>query len=788
MLRHAWKLKNYSVINTGGLALGFASFIAILHFVAGEFSYDRFHDHPERVYRLNTITRTPAGEQVQAAGTPLLAPTLMSDIPEVAAATRLRHADDVLVEIGDRAFHETKVFFADSNFFKVLTFPLAQGDPNTALRDINTAVITPQVAEKYFGNEDPMNKVIKVNDLLLEVRGVTLAPGKSHFVFDILISFETFTPPKGAPRGATLASWAWTSFPTYVRLREGSDAARVEQKFPALISKYRSAEDAQKINYQLQPIEAVYLHSRNILERDGISTKGDYTYTIGLAAIAVVILCIACFNFANLSTALATYRIKETGVRRSLGSTPWQIFYQFIFESILNAAVSLLLGLVILQFGIAQLDNLFGMAWSLTVATHLKRIPLYIALVVVTGVVGGLYAAIFLSGLKPQLALKSKNVFRHGNTKLSFKKLVIVFQFLVTAVLIAASLCIERQIDYIQLKDLGYNKQGIVVLHVPDAEMRRRYASLRNKLSENPMVLGVSASRDLFDGQQGIIDVEEVGHSENAQTMSMFRMYPNFVTTMGIEVVMGRTFTEPLSDSSSFILNEAAVKTLGWNKNDVIGKRLSAYSQTGEVIGVVKDFHFSSLHTPIAPLVMLVPKSKIEYLYIRVAPGDLNKTLGALETGWKAIVPHLPFDYVMLGDHVDQMYRQDKRLSRLILIFCGLSVCLACLGLYGIVSLMAESRAREIGIRKVLGASVARIAALLSGEFMMLACVAALVALPVSYYLLEQWLNAFAYRISMPVDMLALSVLLSAMFAGCAVGFRSIKAAMANPIDSIRTG
>jgi len=206
------------------------------------------------------------------------------------------------------------------------------------------------------------------------------------------------------------------------------------------------------------------------------------------------------------------------------------------------------------------------------------------------------------------------------------------------------------------------------------------------------------------------------------------------------------------------------------------------------VIGVVKDFHFSSLHTPIAPLVMLVPKSKIEYLYIRVAPGDLNKTLGALETGWKAIVPHLPFDYVMLGDHVDQMYRQDKRLSRLILIFCGLSVCLACLGLYGIVSLMAESRAREIGIRKVLGASVARIAALLSGEFMMLACVAALVALPVSYYLLEQWLNAFAYRISMPVDMLGLSVLLSAMFAGCAVGFRSIKAAMANPIDSIRTG
>lgn len=666
-----------------------------------------------------------------------------------------------------------------------MSFPLAKGNANTALKEINTAVITTGLAEKYFGNKDPINKRIKVNNLLLEVRGVTLPAGKSHFEFDILISFESFTPPKGIP--LSLSSWAWTSFPTYVRLHEGSDPMSVERKLPAFISKYLPPEDARKINYQLQPIKDVYLHSRNILERDGISTKGDYAYTIGLAAIAALIMCIACFNFVNISTALSIHRVKEIGVKRSLGSSRLEIFYQLIFESILNAAVSLLVALIILQPAITLLENLLETDWSFTIATHLKSIPLYIILVMVVGFIGGVYPAIFLSGLKPHLALKAKNAFPQRNGKLAFKKAIIVFQFFVTAALIAASLCIKRQIDFVESKALGYNKEGIIVFHIPDDQMRNLYSSLRNKFSENPMVLGVSASRDLFDGQQGITNVHEVGSSEDSPMINMFRMYPNFVETMGIQMVTGRTFTEPLNDSSSFLLNESAVKMLGWNNEEAIGKKLRAYSQTGEVIGVVKDFHFSSLHTQIAPLIMLVPKTKIEFLYVRTAPGDLNKTLASLESNWKVIAPHLPFDYVMLDEHVDQMYRQDKRLSQATFVFCGLSVFLACLGLYGIISLLAEGRAKEVGIRKVLGASVARITALLSGDFMLLVLIAAMIALPVSYFFLERWLNNFAYRISMPIDILILSVLLSAVLGFLAVTFRSIKAARANPIDSIKS-
>lgn len=782
--RYARKFKTYSLINIGGLALGFASSIAILHFVSGEFAYDKFHKLSHNVYRLNTVTQTPTGVQVQAAGTPLLAPTLMTDIPEVEAAVRLRHADDALIEIGEKKFFETKVFFADSNFFRVLTFPLAKGNPNTALSEINTAVITAEFAKKYFGDQDPINKTIRVNNVLVEVRGVTLPTGKSHFDFDMLISFETFTPPKGIP--VTLSSWAWTSFPTYVRLREGSDAANVEKKFPAFINKYRQSEDARKISYQLQPIKDVYLHSRNILERDGISTKGDYTYTIGLAAIAAIIMLIACFNFGNLSTALSIYRIKETGIKRSFGSTRLAIFSQAILESIVYTAIGLFFGLIILQLGISKLENLLNTELSLSIITHLKWLPVYVALILVIGLIGGLYPAFFLAGLKPVRALKGKNAFQHGRGKLSLKKAIIVFQFFATAVLIATSLSIKRQIEFVGSKDLGYNKDGIIVLHLPDEQMRKLYSVFRNKFTQNAHVLGVSASRDLFDGQQGIADVQEIGKPENPSMISMFRMYPNFIETMGIEMAIGRTFIEPLNDSSSFILNESAVKMFGWNEKEVIGKKLYSYNQTGEVIGVVKDFHFSSLHTAIAPLIMLVPKSKIEYLYVRVAPGDLNTILSSLESDWKAIVPHLPFDYIILDEHVNQMYRQDKRLSQLIFILCGLAVALACLGLYGIISLLAETRTKEIGIRKVLGASVSRVTAMLSAELMILVLIATMIALPFSYYFLNKWLNDFAYKINFPTDILFFSVVLSFVFASLAVSFKSIKAAMANPIDSIK--
>lgn len=784
-LRYALKFKMYSLINIGGLALGLASAIAILHFVSEEFSYDKFHAGAKNVYRLNTITRQQTDVTTQAAATPLLAPTLMTDIPEVEAATRLRHADDVLIKVGDKKFYETSVFYADSNFFKVLTFPLTKGDPNEVLTEINSAVITAAFAEKYFGPEDPINKTIEIDDMLVNITGICAPAGQSHLQFDVLISFETFRVPPGAAGFVTLKSWRWTSFPTYVRLREGSRAADVEEKFPDFIRKYVPADFSENVSYQLQPVKDVYLHSREILERDGISTKGDYGYTVGMAGIALLILGIACFNFANLSTALSMYRVKETGIRRTLGSDRKGVFFQFMLESMLTAAFSLSFGLLILHLGSDRLGELLGADLNIRLEHHIARIPYYVGSVVVIGFLGGLYPAVFLSQLNPQLAISGKNVVRPG-LGLSFRQVIIVFQFFITSGLIAASLTIGKQMDFLLSKDLGYNKEGIIALRMPGDEMQKLYPSMRNKLAANKSVLGVSASRDLFDGQQGVANISEVGKEEEHR-ISMFRMAPDFIETMGLQMIAGRTFSSDFNDSSSIVLNEAAVRMLGWDPNDALGRKLRVPGRTGKLIGVVKDFHFSSLHATIEPLVMFTPQTRLELVYVRVSPGNIDAMISSLEADWKMIAPHLPFDYVMLDEHIDQMYRQDKRFSQLANVFCGLSVMLACLGLYGIISFMTELRTKEIGIRKVLGASVTKIITLLSRQFMVYVLIAAIIALPVSYYLLNRWLTGFAYRIDVSLDILFASVLTSLALAAVTVGLKSMTAARANPVDSLRS-
>ncbi|MEJ1237237.1 ABC transporter permease [Chryseolinea sp. T2] len=782
-LRHASRYKIYTLINLGGLAIGLSASIIILQYVYEEFSYDRFHRLSENVYRLNTITQSPSGALSQAAATPLLAPTLMTDIPEVEAAVRLRHADDVIVEVGDRKFYENRVFFADSNFFKVLTFPLEKGNSNTALQRINTAVITSEFATKYFGKDDPIDKTLVVNGQLLQITGVSSETRKSHFRFDILVSFETFTPPRGIP--LSLESWAWTSFPTYVRLREGVDAKSVEAKFPGFIGRYRSLEDAKKISYQLQHIDDVYLHSRDILERDGISTKGDYRYTMGLLAIASLIFIIACFNFANLSTTLSINRMKEAGVKRTLGSTSKGIFMQFVCESLLQATVGLVLAVIIHL--LAVISGLIpNVSLSSTLALHLRWIPVYLVIVFLIGLLAGVYPGIFLASLSARQALKGRSALSRGRRKMSFRKAVIVCQFFVTTVLIAASIVVKKQMDFVQAKPLGYNKDGIIVLHLPDKEMRRHYPTIRTKIMQHEEIVSVSASRDMFDGQQGNTDVVEEGSSEEPQMISMFRMYPNFIETMGIKVVAGRSFTEPLTDSTSFVLNEAAVKMLGWRNSDALARRLHSYGQTGKVIGVVEDFHFASLHTVVAPLIMLIPKTKVEYLYIRIAPHKLNEVLGKIEADWRELVPNLPFNFVVLDEHVGDMYRQEAQFSRLTFFFCMLSVGLACLGLFGITALMTESRVKEIGIRKVLGASTPRITVLLSSEFLLLVVVAGILALPASSYFLEQWLSGFAYRIDVTKDVFIIAISLSTFLAIASVGVKSISAAGTNPVNCLK--
>ena len=782
--RHALRFRTYSLINIGGLAVGLASAIAILLFVAEEFSYDQFHDRSENVYRMINITQRTNGTQPHAAGSPLLAPSLMADFAEVDAAVRLRHADDVLVRVGDKKFYENKVFYADSNFFKVLSFHLQQGDEKTALKEINSAVITDAFAQKFFDGENPIGKLIQVNDLTLKITGVTAPTGKSHFQFDMLISFETFTVPAGYP--VTLQSWGWTSFPTYVRLKDGATREDVESKLPDFLKKYLSPEVAKKVSYQLQPVADVYLHSRNILERDGISTKGDYNYTITMGAIAALILGIACFNFMNLTAALSIYRVKETGVKRVMGSDRSSIFLQFIAEQMLTVSIGVILALLIIAAGQPPIEGILGTTLTFTWSDQLKWIPFYLAIILMIGISGGLYPAILLSRLTPQTALKGKNSAGVGMRGLSLRKVIIVFQFFITAALIATSFTIKNQMDFLAGKDLGFEKEGLIALRIQPEEMPRVYSTMKNKLSHNLNVKGVSGGRNLFDGSQAGAEIEEVGvTTEESVRVGVFNVYPNFTETVGLELLEGRTLLEGRDERGSFILNETAVKMLGWK--DAVGRKVTVLGQTGEVVGVVKDFHFSSLHSPISPLVLTVTNMPVDLMFVRVQSGKIQDILNSLESDWKAVESTLPFDYILLDEHIAQMYRQDRRFSKLAYVFCGLSVLLACLGLHGIISFMTESRTKEIGIRKVLGASVFRITALLSGQFMVWVAIAALIALPVSDYLLKKWLSEFAYRVDVSIAVLVLSVVLSSILAAMSVSFKSIRAARANPVDSLRT-
>ncbi len=782
--RHALRFKSYSVINVAGLTIGLASAIVILLFVSEEFSYDRFHEKSENIYRLVNISQRTNGTQAHAAATPLLAPTLMTDLAEVEAAVRLRHADNVLIKVGDNHFYEDRVFYADSNFFKVLSFPLAHGDARTALKELNSAVITSEFANKFFGGTDPMGKLLQVNDLVLKVTGITAPVSKSHFNFDILISFETFTVPIGYP--VTLQSWSWLSFPTYVRLKDGVTASDVETKLPALLKKYLSEDAAKRTSYQLQPIQDIYLHSRNILERDGISTKGDYTYTMILAAIAALILGIACFNFTNLSAALSSYRIKETGVKRTLGSTKSEVFFQLIAESIAIVTLSLALALIIVAVGIPTFERLLDVDLRFSFTDQLTWIPSYSLMVILIGLIGGIYPAMLLSQLKPQIALKGKQFIGMGARGLSFGKVIVMIQFFITAALIAISLTIKSQMDFLSARDLGFEKEDVVVLRVPGNEMSHVYPSVKNKLLQNPYVASVSASGNLFDGQQGNMTIEEVGvSSEEPLRINLFGAFPGFIEVMGLQMLEGRTFSEARDEQNSVILNEAAVKMFGW-RNGAVGRKVSIGGRTSEVVGVVRDFHFSSLHSPIGPLIIQVPEAHLDLLFVRVHAGQITEIMNSIEADWKSANAGLPFDYLFLDEHIGQMYKQDEKFSKLTFIFCALSVTLACIGLYGIISFIAEMRTKEIGIRKVLGASVFRITALLSGEFMIWVSIAAICALPVANYLIGQWLAEFAYKVEISVSVFIFSLVLCASLAAISISFKSIKAALANPVDSLR--
>lgn len=786
-LRNLSRNKGQSSINITGLAIGMACSMLIFLFVRREVSYDRFHEKADRIYRVTyDEVNTPARRHL-ATVSPPMAPALVETYPEIVNAVRLRDSDRQLFARDEVRFYERDFFYADSSFFDVFTFPLATGNPETALVAAHSIVLTQETARKYFGDENPMGQVITMNDEIdLTVTGILEPiPPNSHLQFAFLLSFPTFRVPLGYP--VTLESWGWISFHTYVALAESADAPAVEAKLPDFIRTHFDEERARNVRLRLQPVTEIYLGEPKHPEM----ASGSVAYVYGLSGIAVLILLLACFNFMNLSTAHSIRRSKEVSVRKVLGAQKLHLIKQFLGESILTSLISLVFALLLVDGFAKGMNRLIGLELSLEFDHYLTILPMFLGVALLVGMIAGSYPALVLSSFQPAGGLKGLD--HLGWSGSTFRRTLVVLQFAIAIALITGSVIVTRQMDFVRSKELGFQQEGVITLHGPGLELLNRYPVLRETLLQNSNVVSVTKGGDMFDGDQGSVPIyPEGGNDQEVHAMNIYSLYFDFLETLDIDVLKGRAPSEafPADSSSAIMLNRTAADIFaatvpGWDhpldKHVRVGEIME-----GRVIGVVEDFHFASLHMEIEPLVLYFPRTAIDKVFVRVQPGNVSEILASLEREWNKVVPEYPFTFTFLDTYIQQLYQSDRQFSQLIWVFSLLTILVACLGLYGLIAFVTQLRTKEIGIRKVLGASAPGIVMLLSKRFLLYILIANVVAWPLAYFGMSQWLQNFAYRIGVGPGTFVLAGVLTLLIALLTLSHQSIQAARADPVESLR--
>ena len=700
--------KGNSFINLFGLTVAMLSCIVIFLFVKNELSYDNFHTNADQVYRLTLQEINRPGARHFATTSAPMGPALSKSFPEIEQTVRFRYPDSNIISNGDQQFYEYDVAYADSTILFIFDFSLTSGDPQTALRDVNSVILTQEMAQKYFGNENPVGESLLIdNQTTLTVTGVfEKIPSNTHFNFDFIISFDSFRVPAGYP--VTLESWGWVSFHTYVKLSEEADPADLEQRFTEFLKTNMGEEVGGNRLLHLQPLDEIYLSS-GLRNASSDVRSGNRAYILGLSAIAIFLLLIACFNYMNLSTAQAMRRSKEVGVRKTLGAGRKALIWQFLFESVLLTFLSVAIALALLEPVLKMVSSFFGVGLSLTPADYQILIPVFTLLSIFAGVAAGFYPSFMLSKYHPSKALKG--IVDGKSSGFDVRKVLVVLQFTIAIVLISGSLIIRNQVQFIQQKDLGFNEDQVVVLHMDGAELNRQYRIIKNELMQNPNVLNASMGAGLLDGDNGTVPIFPAGDDPEGYPMNIYGVHFDYFETLDVSLTEGRSFNESFQTDSAdgIILNRAAVDAFGWD--DPIGMELRVDEiMDGRVIGVTENFHFASLHSEIQPLVMYIPPTNMEKLFVRIRPGNVAETVESLQQTWNNVVPDFPFSLVFLDDHLNRLYQTDQLFLRLLSIFTFLTVLVACMGLYGLTSFVVQRRSKEIGVRKIMGAKVAQIA------------------------------------------------------------------------------
>ncbi|WP_324678496.1 ABC transporter permease [Hymenobacter sp. GOD-10R] len=795
-LRNLWRNKAFSAINILGLAIGIATCLLIMLFVQNELSYDRYNEKADRIVRV-VFRGSVQGQKMKEANVmPPVAQALQAEYPEVQAATRLKTDGYPRIIYGDKSLKESNVALVDSNFFQVFTIPLLQGDPQTALVQPYTVVLSRATAHKFFGDANPIGKVLTFKDWnhSCKVTGVfDKVPANSHFHFDIFASLSSVPDAKSS-------SWMISSYFTYLVLPKGYDYKKLEAKLPPMVEKYLGPQlqPALGISYKqfiqkgnnlglfLQPLTDIHLHSDFTGNLEG---DGDVRYVYIFGSIAVFMLLIACINYMNLSTAGASKRAREVGIRKVLGSLQGQLVGQFLLESILLTLVALLLALVLVNMALPVFNDLARQQLTFELTATWWLLPSLMLFGVLVGALAGSYPAFFLSSFNPVAVLKGK--FTSGKGRLGLRSGLVVFQFCVSIVLMISTVVVYQQLQYIQHKKLGYDKEHVLVL--PDAYLLGQHAeAFRQQLLQDPRVVSVSTSGYLPAGPSFSNNFLASGDDNPTQILRMLRyeVDPEYIPTLGMKVIMGRNLSRRFSsDTAAAILNETAVRVFGWEKNP-LGRTLTNSSNEGHrstfrVVGVVKDFHFKSLHEPISALVMTLGTASGTVI-VKAKATDLTGLLASMKAQWHTFAPEEPFSYSFLDERFTQTYEAEKRLGRILYIFAGLTIFVACLGLFGLATFTAEQRTKEIGIRKVLGASVTSIVALLSKDFLKLVLVANVVAWPLAWWGMHTWLQDFAYRISLNWWTFALVGVTTLLIALATVSVQAARAGTTNPIKNLR--
>ncbi len=788
-LRNLLKYKGFTFINISGLSIGIACCILIMLYVKYEFSYDRFTEKSVRTYRVYMeLADAKSKASFNLTSVPM-GPALLNEYPEIETITRVRKVfrSTPVFSFGENKFYEEGLFAADSDFFNIFQYKFIEGDPVTALKAPFSIVLTKDDAKKYFGNESALGKTIRANDQYnFKVTGVIQnIPDNTHFKFNSIVSFGSL---KNMP-GKQLDNWLFFTTRLYILLKDKNLAETLSTKLPGFVKEHFSEDEAtsgETYYVKIQPLTDIHLNSNLLYE---FEPGGDKAETYGFAVIGLLILLIACINFMNLSTARSLKRSKEVGLRKVMGAGRSKLIKQFLGESIIItiASVVVAIGLVIIFLPVA--DSLFPNKSFSVSEFSISEILLGLAIIILlVGFVAGSYPAFYLSKFNPTEIIQGK---RDGRAKgIFFRKVLVIIQFAVSIALIIGTLTISSQLSFIRSRDLGFNKKFVMVIPV-SREFEKKYEVLRNSLIQDSQVKAVSFTSSI-PGEALAQNAYRFEGSDIKSVISIptYFVDEGFANALGLKFKEGRNFSKefPSDEEDAFIINESAEKKFGWKSG--VGKKIDWTSidppKNGKVIGVVKDFNYMSLHDEVGPVVIQIYKPRYRFVIIKISSLNPQNVISSVQTKWKSVLPAFPPEYKFLDESYQKLYTSDFRFEKIVNYFSLLSILIACLGLAGLSSYSVEQRRKEIGIRKVLGASITGIVIKFNLEQLMLLVISALIAFPAAYYFMNSWLEGFAYRITFPYWILFASALLAIFIALLTVSSQAIRAAKSNPVETLR--